>query len=255
MPLVQVEITDQLLVPFGGPKWSIERIGVVGVSTAATYIQSDTPLAYINKAAKSPLRLDQFKKVVPGNFPEIEDCDDALRYVLEHLKSKCEVATPHERKFLDLYFTFIHQRVQPPPYLKSSNKKRDEYGNPYNTPAWVFQALFPLPQAHLYQADPLEGTFSFAPNRMMKVDFAFWTGKKFVAVEIDGESHVGSAAHVQKDRRLQRAGVEVIHILNSELDKYGVKVIERLMPVEVTKFWSDAEDPYWALESALSAFS
>ena len=254
MPLVQVEITDQLLVPFGGPKWSIERISVVGVSTEATYIQSDTPLAYINKAAKTPLRLDQFKKIVPGDFPEVEDSEEALAFILEHLKSKCEVATAHERKFLDLYFKYISEKVAPPPYLKSTKKKRSEYGNPYNNAAWVFQALFPLPQAHLYQANPLEDTFAFAPNRMMKVDFAFWTGLRFIVVEIDGDSHIGSQSHVQRDRLLQRAGVLVIHILNSELDKYGLKAIEKLLPSEITKFWDERAD-YWLLESALSFFA
>ena len=82
---------------------------------------------------------------------------------------------------------------------------------------------------------------------MFKVDFAFWTGKNFVAVEIDGSSHVGNERHVTKDRMLQRAGVQVIHILNSEVLQHGNEVIERLLPREITNFWRymnrDAFDP------------
>ncbi len=103
----------------------------------------------------------------------------------------------------------------------------------------VFDALMPLPQAHLYLADPLEG-YSFVPANMVKVDFAFWTGKNIVAIEVDGGSHIGSEAHVRKDRLLRRAGVDVIHILNSELSRHGGKVITRLLPQPVTEFWTSA---------------
>jgi len=102
----------------------------------------------------------------------------------------------------------------------------------------------PLPQAHLYQNDPMEDDFHFAPNKMMKVDFAFWTGKGLVAIEIDGSSHSGSEAHIRKDRLLQRSGVHVIHILNNEISKYGMKVIDRLLPREMTLFWESSEKKY-----------
>jgi very-short-patch-repair endonuclease len=75
----------------------------------------------------------------------------------------------------------------------------------------------------------------------MKVDFAFWTGKRLIAIEIDGGSHIGSESHVEKDRLLQRSDVFVIHILNNEIGKYGTKVIERLLPAEITEFWKSAE--------------
>ena len=75
----------------------------------------------------------------------------------------------------------------------------------------------------------------------MKVDFAFWTGKRLVAVEIDGGSHIGSDSHIEKDRLLQRSGVHVVHILNSEITKYRVKVVKRLLPPEITSFWKGVE--------------
>lgn len=101
-----------------------------------------------------------------------------------------------------------------------------------------------MPQAHLYQSNPLEDDFSFVPSRMMKVDFAFWTGKRLIAVEIDGGSHIGSEAHVEKDRLLQRSDVHVVHILNGEITKHGQKVIRRLLPPELTDFWKFAEEKW-----------
>lgn len=241
MPSVQIKIPDQLLIPFGGPKWSIERISVVGVSTTGTYLQSDTPLAYIDKSKQRALRLRDFKDVMPGAWPDIYDADEALTFIHQHLREKCEVGTDSERRFLDLYFDYCRDQVRPPSYLTGQRK---DWRVPYNRPEWVFEALLPLPQAHVYQANPLEDGYSFFPSRMMKVDFAFWTGKRLVAIEIDGGSHIGSEAHVEKDRLLQRAGVHTVHILNSEVAKYGEKVVSRLLPHEVTEFWHCAKDTW-----------
>jgi len=95
----------------------------------------------------------------------------------------------------------------------------------------------PLPQAHLYLEDPFREYWQFIPEKMVKVDFAFWTGRDIVAVEIDGASHIGNPNHVTKDRALLRAGVQVVHILNNELMEYGEKAIDCLLPDSITRFW------------------
>ena len=244
MALVQIKIPDQLLIPFGGPKWSIERISVVGVSTTGTYLQSDTPLAYVDRSKSRALRLRDFKAVMPGLWEDEMDSNVALGTLQSHLREKCELATTSEKAFLDLYFQYCRRCVTAPAYIERLYRHTKERPVPYNNLDWVFDAMMPLPQAHLYQNDPLQDSFQFAPSRMMKVDFAFWTGKRLVAIEIDGSSHAGSDAHIQKDRLLQRSGVHVVHILNSELAKYGIKVIERLLPQEITSFWKSAEENY-----------
>jgi hypothetical protein len=105
----------------------------------------------------------------------------------------------------------------------------------------MFDAVLPLPQAHLYLHDPLSEKYSFCPDNMFKVDFAFWTGKEIVAVEIDGESHVGNREHVRKDRLMQRAGVHVVHILNNEIREFAQKTITKLLPKEIVEFWKFSE--------------
>lgn len=247
MAPIQIKIPGQLLVPFGGPKWSIEQISVVGVSTSGTYVQSETPLAHIDKARARALRLRDFKETVPGDWDgaiEILETRPALDKIQKHLRERCDLATDSERRFLDLYFEYCRQAVALPRFLANSYPERSESPTPWNDEEWVFDALLPLPQAHLYHSDPLQDDFQFVPKKMMKVDFAFWTGKHFIAVEIDGSSHAGNEDHVRKDRLLQRAGVQVVHILNSEILKHGIKVIERLLPSEITKFWRSAEESY-----------
>jgi hypothetical protein len=88
--------------------------------------------------------------------------------------------------------------------------------------------LTPIPQAWSYCHDPLKPyTFIF------RVDFAFWSGEKFYAMEIDGNEPEGYAADVRRDRLLRRAGIDVIHVLNSEIMEHGVKIIRALMPSEI----------------------
>jgi hypothetical protein len=119
MPLVQIKIPNQLLIPFGGPKWSIERINVVGVSTTGTYIQSDTPLAHIDRSQQLGLRLRHFTAVLPGDWPDLFDTNEATSFIQTHLREKCELGTEYERKFIDLYFEYLTERLQPPTHYDS----------------------------------------------------------------------------------------------------------------------------------------
>ncbi len=223
---ILIELEDTLIVPFGCPKWGIEKIKIVGVSTARTYIESTTPVAVIEKAQKLALRLLSFTSMVPETFELPSDADKpelaklGLRLILDYLRGRCEVGTEAERRFLDLYFRECFATAQ--------RYRKDD-------PDAVFWALLPLPQAHLYLSDPLD-EWSAVPKRMVKVDFAFWTGTELVAVEIDGASHIGNADHIKKDRMLQRAEVTVIHILNEELMQHGREVL-RLLPPSITEFW------------------
>lgn len=243
MAKIQIKISDHLIVPFGRPKWNIDRIKIVGVSTNATYIESDTPLVHIDKSDKKALRLRNFREVFPDNLPDGLGQQDAIAFMLKHLKETCNLDTDFEKRFLDLYFEYCREVVTPTEW----ELRRYDESNlppPKNDPDWLFDALLPLPQAHLYLSNPLTETYSFVPENMVKVDFAFWTGQQIIAVEVDGSSHVGSEAHIQKDRLLQRAGVIVIHILNGELLKHGKKVISHLLPSNITHFWKTSEYTY-----------
>lgn len=242
---VQIKVQDHLIIPFGRPKWHINDIKISAVSTDATYFESATPCVYIDKSKKEPLRLARFKEYFPDNFPCVDDTVAALYYMRDYLIEKCELQTEHEKRFLWLYFEHIKDRVEYDDALK-------DYYAEMNPPVqgiadwidWMFWALMPLPQAHLYAHNPLTRQYlaGFSPDRMFKVDFAFWTGESIVAVEIDGSSHIGNVSHVEKDRMLARAGVHVIHVLNSEIDEYKDFVIEALLPKNIVYPWEASYD-------------
>jgi hypothetical protein len=181
---------------------------------------------------------------MPGTLPSIDDDVDAAQFIWNHLRESCALDTDHERRFLDLYFKHCLEEVTPPDWVVRHYPDPEDRPAPHDGKAWIFEALLPLPQAHLYLHDPLRHTTTFAPSQMKKVDFAFWTGERLIAVEIDGASHVGNEAHVTKDRLLRRSGVDVIHILNSELDRHGIEVVRRLLPPELTRFWKRPEERY-----------
>jgi hypothetical protein len=242
--MIKIKISDHLLIPFGRPKWDISKIKIVGVSTSATYFQSETPCVYIDKASEWPIVMTDFPEAFPQEFSRGKEYDDpiaAFEFIRNYLKKNCEIQTDAEQRFLDLYFSYILDQV----ILSKKNLPESWRSQvPYNNPHWLFRALMPLPQAHLYLEDPFGDRFQFLPEKMVKVDFAFWTGTEIVAVEIDGPSHIGSPNHVTKDRALVRAGVHVVHILNNELMEYGEKAINRLLPDSITLFWRHTSENF-----------
>jgi len=239
---VQMKIQDHLIIPFGRPKWHINDIKISAVSTDGTYFESITPCVHIDKAKKEPLRLHKFKDCFPNSFLSIEDSFETLQYMGDFLIEKCELQTNHEKLFLRHYFEHIKNRIEydnimeayPVSASGSAEQDIDKWID------WMFWALMPLPQAHLYVRDPFADYHDtkFYPERMFKVDFAFWTGDRIVAVEIDGSSHIGDTKHVEKDRMLARAGVHVIHILNDEIDKHKDKAVRVLLPQDILYPWS-----------------
>lgn len=58
--MIQIEVKQHLLVPFGRPKWDISKIKIAAVSTTATHFISETPCLYIDKTSKQPARLRDF---------------------------------------------------------------------------------------------------------------------------------------------------------------------------------------------------
>jgi hypothetical protein len=235
---VRIKIPDHILMPFGCPKWDKNQIQMDSVGLDGTYFVSNTKCAYIDKSKKQPLRMGDFKKFFPddeSSFPTIEDPLQAFGFAFRVIEQNCELGTEHERKFLSLYRDYIIEE-----YVHEFRASRgwlnvDQADYKENRDR-IFAALMPFPQAHLYARDPFGSDFyGFAPERMFKVDFAFWTGSRLVGVEIDGGSHIGNARHVEKDRLLARAGVHLIHILNTEIDKHEGDVVEKLLPKSVTK--------------------
>ena len=228
-----IEITDHLILPFGrARKDDLERIKLSAVAANGIYLTTDVPCVYINVAKKEPLTISDFYTVLGGSDPEPDggDLPAALDFihgrVLKHMPG--ETTTRYERTFLDLYFGWLKGRLK---------RLREPYT--------LYNALLPIPQMQLYVHDPLEDDdiFAFEPSNNFRVDFGFWTGANLVAVEIDGNEPAGYARDLRRDRLLRRANVDVVHILNTEIDRHEQKVVWSLLPRAILDEWERMKPP------------
>lgn len=230
---MEFSITDHLIIPFGVEKWKIEDIRIVGVSTSETYFKTDIPVVHIEKRLAKPYRIGSYCNRDDVNLQgnTLEEYIDSL---CRHIKNYCDSRSGFESKFVDVYFSYLKGY-----FLGPGSIPMRPSGSDFPGELRIFSAPMIIPQAHLYVTDTLRDSGTFVPERMVKVDFAFWTGTNFVAVEVDGSSHVGNEKHVWKDRWLQRAGVQVIHVLNDEINQFGTKIISSLLPNSIGYYWTD----------------
>ena len=173
------------------------------VTPRGSYLTSTVPLVHIRPAERTGYRLGDYARDL-----ELATAEAAL----DRLRAYCDPRSDAEAAFLDAYRRCLE----------------DSGGD-------LARALAPIPQAHLYLDDPLDPSDAPESGFMVKADFAFWTGTGFIVVEIDGGSHIGNPRHITKDRALRTAGVEVVHILNEEIVRWGPDLILRLLPQTVEK--------------------
>ena len=197
MNATRIALSQDLLVPYGIPKWDIGMVRLSAVTPRGSYLTSRVPLVHIRTGEKSGYCLGDHARALGLETPVA---------ALAHLRTYCDPRSQVEVRFIDAYRCFLEGCG----------------GDPA-------QALAPIPQAHLYLDDPLGPAESAIPDFMIKADFAFWTGNGLLVVEIDGGSHIGNARHVTKDRALKASGVEVVHILNEEVLRWGPHLFPRLL--------------------------
>lgn len=243
---LRFKIPEQMVVPFASPPDEITDISITGVSPDGTYFESESHCAYLDKSKKQALRLCAFRRVWSLAFGPFEEAvgDAGGEEEFEALEQMCSITkdygnlqTEHERLFVDVYFKWIMQFKLGDPEWASYLRVPPKFDEWCDEP--LFEFLLPLPQAHIYVRDPLTSGYMFSPERMLLVDFAFWTGRQLVVLEIDGDGEVGGRDQIWKDRELERSGVRVIHISHEELKKHGPRVISALLPSAITHWWAD----------------
>ena len=226
-----IEIKDHLILPFGtAKKFDLQKITLAAVAANGIYLRADIPCVYINVAEKKPLRLLDFFSVFDssrGSSPKGDDVIGMLDFMNQTIAQHMPIGTTrYESTFLKMYFEFIKES----PFVK-----KDSFGR--------YNALLPIRQMQLYVEDVLDPRWSFEPKNNFRVDFGFWSGTKLVAVEIDGNEPEGYARDIRRDRLLRRADVDVVHILNTEIDKHGMQLMVPLLPDSIRFDWTEAPVP------------
>jgi hypothetical protein len=233
----RIRIPNHLILPFGSArKFDLNKIRLTSVGADGIYFTSDISCVYIDRAAKKPLTMedyfDVFGSISPANLKG-DDISEGLGFIHELVKACMPEATRHQFDFLTHYFDWIIERA--------TKWGKTPYSEPL--PMAAYNALLPVPEMQIYVHDPLEDSWSdYEPTNNFRVDFGFWTGTEIVAVEIDGHEPGGYARDVRRDRLLRRAHIDVIHILNTELQVHGRKVVETLLPTAMSE-WTQINPP------------
>ncbi|HXP77735.1 MAG TPA: hypothetical protein VN823_26610 [Stellaceae bacterium] len=177
-----------------------------------------------------PLRLS----TMAWDFPERPDLialtsvSDRLDFLRDHLKSLCGIWDKLPRLFLDAYFRDIGACI-------ARDRSAIEgvaagHGGLFRPEDWSFAALCPLPRARLPAAPETP------------VDFAFWTGETFHAVEIAGGM---SQSRARRDRlaRLKETGNPAIEIPGAELEHGRAGDLRMRLPAPFSDFWKTVALP------------
>jgi hypothetical protein len=178
-------------------------------------------------AEGEPLRLSN------GPFPFAEPPDlignatlvARLALLREHLATQCGPWDRTARMFLDAYFAHIAAAIAG--HADEIAVLAAKSGGIFAPADWSFSALRPLPQAHL---------------GAVRVDFAFWTGARIVAIELLGSA---SPRRQRKDElaRLEAEGAVLVPVPASDLSREGERLLARLLPPEFRRFWDGVVFP------------
>jgi len=233
-----IHVSDHLILPYGrAVRDDLQKINLSAVSANGLYFSTEVPIIYINKSKREPLCLSWFPAKFggeDGDGPYGDDDQTILEFMLSTLKSNNPNMTRSEELFLDLYFDILMALMFASAGESAKSIaifKKSGLGalHHHNSPTDLWRALIPIPELQLYVNDPL-GAWNFQPDNNFRVDYGFWDGEKLIAVEIDGAEPSGYARDIRRDRLLRRAGVDVIHILNLELDKHRGRALLQLLP-------------------------
>ncbi len=145
-----------------------------------------------------------------------------LELLREHLLTLCRPWDKLAETFLAAYFARIAAAI-----VAAENELRDlaaAGGGLFAPEDWSFCAPRPLPQAHLVRGD-------------VRADFAFWTGERFVAIELEGS---GSPRKQRRDELtgLEAAGVAVVRVPGAALQQHGERLLADILPPPFHRFWT-----------------
>ena len=148
-----------------------------------------------------------------------------LELLREHLHALCAPWDRLAPLFLDAYFARIAAAI-----AAGEGELRalaTGSGSIFAPEDWSFAALRPLPQAHLPPGDS-------APVR---VDFVFWDGERFIAIELEGS---GSPRKARRDElaRLEDAAVTLVRVPGALLQQQGERLLAQLLPEPFQRFWA-----------------
>ncbi len=206
----------KITIPYGAarlPAGWLSRSDSGEVACAVPHVIVDTD-------SRETLRLNggQYEFATPPLPAEMGEPMAQLDFLKRDTQRRCDMWSKRQKRFLDYYFEFVAGHVED--NRDALMCKIDRFGSLYHYRDWMFSAPRPLPRAFL----PADG--------MIGVDFAFWTGRGFLAIELTGSETRGPGDEARHER-LRDAGVAVLE-MPALLDAQD---FAKLLPASFHRFW------------------
>jgi hypothetical protein len=206
-----------VIIPYGTNDWRPE---------------SNAPRVEIDPAVKDPLRLNDG----PYEFTDLPEkagsgsAAERMAILRDHTTGFCDAFAKRPKQFVALYFKFIDAVIAADRAEIAARVK--PFGGLFTADDYAFSALRPLPRAHLPVAD----------DQRLRVDFAFWTGERLVALDVIGDDARGAAWDARR-AKLDAAGIQRIEIPAAEIARDDPAVVRVALPPEFAAFWHSERMP------------
>lgn len=194
--------------------------------------ESNAPRVEIDPAVKDPLRLNDG----PYEFTDLPEkagsgsAAERMAILRDHIAGFCDAFAKRPRQFVALYFKFIDAVIAADRAEITARLK--PFGGLFAADDYAFSALRPLPRAHVVVAD----------DQRLRVDFAFWTGERLVALDVTSDDARGAAWDARR-AKLDAAGIQRIEIPAAEVGKDDPAVVRAALPPEFATFWRSERMP------------
>ncbi|MGY9013934.1 MAG: hypothetical protein ACKVG9_01325 [Rhodospirillales bacterium] len=236
---------QNILIPFGTGKWSDRRLTIEDDRS----FQCIAPHVLLDISNRQPLRLNsgQYEFMEPPNHRELADPADQMAFVLNHIKIQCDLWGKFQRLFLDRYFQFIARHVE-------ENKAQlqesiSSFGRLYQLSDWMFSALRPLPQVHLFVS---KTDAAYSSDDLIAADFGFWGADGGIALYLVNSPNRNAARQKRYDR-LEAAGISIVEIVQDNLQPDKQQMFEKQLPEDFRAFWEGEPFPSGPFKSDVLA--
>ena len=213
-------------------------------SAAGTGFAIRVPCVTVTEAPDGALRLDGW----PGGSHAALDSNspggDQLVMLRRALTRHCDPWRRSQHRFLERYFDFVARHVES--HRGALTEKLERFCDLFQYRDWVYSALMPLPRAHLHA--PVSGE-PFGPETLVRVDFAFWTGRTAIAIETPGKDTRSPVTDRRHDR-LRHSGAVVVELADEVLEAPNSADFEAALPEDLRLFWHDRALPSGPLKPA-----
>lgn len=162
---------------------------------------------------------------------EPKTIDDPVVAIRDQVSALCDEWHRPAFQFVDAYFAALEASLVRDKDAVLAHSI--DGGMLYELRDWIYLAPCPLPRAHLLAPD----TASHSGKQLIKVDFAFWTGRNFVVVDF-GRSRLLPRALKERERSLRDAGVDLLETIPADEGSWS-EFLRRLLP---------SGAPFWAAD-------